>query len=99
MLAAVSRRAEKTSALYIIRMSRKTFFPLGGYFVEHSWIGLMFIFVRCQKNYSNLVEFTRIWSDEVNAPVQVKGWLSGVQGAGPPDMRFEGLSKKILERL
>jgi len=37
MLAAVSRLAEKTSALYIIRMSRKAFFPLGGYFVENNF--------------------------------------------------------------
>src|SRR5450631_4483792 len=36
MLAAVSRRVEETSTLYIIRMSRKAFFPLGGHFVEHS---------------------------------------------------------------
>ena len=35
-LAAPSRRADNTSALYILRMSRNAFFPLGGHFVEHS---------------------------------------------------------------
>jgi hypothetical protein len=39
MLAAASRRAENTSTLYIIRMSRKAFFPLGGHFVENSLTG------------------------------------------------------------
>jgi hypothetical protein len=37
MLAAAGRRAENTSTLYIIRMSRKAFFPLGGYFVENNF--------------------------------------------------------------
>ena len=69
-------------------MSRNAFFPLGGYFVENSWIGFMFIFVRCDKKYSDLLGFGRIWSDEVNAQAQVKGWPSGVQGAGPRDIIF-----------
>jgi hypothetical protein len=37
LLAAASRRADNTSALYIIRMSRNAFFPLGGYFFENSF--------------------------------------------------------------
>jgi hypothetical protein len=36
MLGGFEPPSRKTSALYIIRMSRKAFFPLGGHFVENS---------------------------------------------------------------
>jgi hypothetical protein len=83
MLAAVSRRVEKTSTLYIIRMSRKAFFPLGGYFVENS--------LTC-------CEPCRSWR-RATADLPGCATGAEIVASLTPFLRFGVLSKKNLERL